>query len=562
MQSSYRSYQPITPANNKLLKKRWDQKRFYTHRMKVQNASPVIDNKPPRTYMHLHLKLKKLQVEEERLATVERDNRILLEKIGFIMRTGGRVDNINRDYIPKSLNKTKRQREILRITHENHAILKRISSKEPTYNHLQWEEEWKVNSIRGGDVKIDFSYHHYPDLSRVLNDTAASCHEISRVYSVGKSVEGRDLWVIEFSDNPGVHEPGEPEFRYVGNMHGNEAVGRELLVYLAQYLCSRYQAGDARIRQLIGQTRIHIMPSMNPDGFELAATLGPDSPRTSTSWGSYGRLNAGRIDLNRNFPDMLPVWLLQEKSQRRNHHVDIPEWYWDTQVAPETLSVILWSLSQPFVLAGSLHGGSVVVSYPFDSCGLRRFQMNVSGMQDFSYLVTNCLEMTFELSCDKYPDESELQTYWEDNKEALLSYMEAVHTGIKGFVRDGAGRGVPNATISVEDVDHDVTTASDGDYWRLLLPGTHRVTASWEGFEQTRTCAVKDGSPATVCDFSFSATTTWFASKDDVTGAITEFTITPAQSGKHASSSFSLHSNSFLRYYQILVITLIVVWSS
>jgi len=52
------------------------------------------------------------------LATIERDNRILLEKMSFVMRTRGRVDNRN-DYEHKSLNKTKRQRELLRVTHEN-----------------------------------------------------------------------------------------------------------------------------------------------------------------------------------------------------------------------------------------------------------------------------------------------------------------------------------------------------------------------------------------------------------------------------------------------------------
>jgi len=63
--------------------------------LQVKNAKPMIDNKPPETYMHLHLKLKKLQMEEERQATVERDNRILLEKMAHIMRTRGRVDNRN-----------------------------------------------------------------------------------------------------------------------------------------------------------------------------------------------------------------------------------------------------------------------------------------------------------------------------------------------------------------------------------------------------------------------------------------------------------------------------------
>merc|ERR1712222_11243 len=94
--------------------------------------------------MHLHLKLKKLQMEEERLATVERDNRILLEKMSYIMRTKGRVDNWN-SYDQKSLNKTKRQRDLLRVTHENQAILKRISSKEPHYNHDIWKQEWDQN---------------------------------------------------------------------------------------------------------------------------------------------------------------------------------------------------------------------------------------------------------------------------------------------------------------------------------------------------------------------------------------------------------------------------------
>ena len=52
-------------------------------------------------------------------------------------------------------------------------------------------------------------------------------------------------------------------------MHGNEVIGREILVNYIEVLLRNYKLVDC-IKKMVDATRIHIMPSMNPDGFERA----------------------------------------------------------------------------------------------------------------------------------------------------------------------------------------------------------------------------------------------------------------------------------------------------
>jgi hypothetical protein len=49
-----------------------------------------------------------------------------------------------------------------------------------------------------------------------------------------------------------------------------QVLGRELLLHLADHLCTSYLAGDPDTRKLVDSTRIHLIPSMNPDGWKIA----------------------------------------------------------------------------------------------------------------------------------------------------------------------------------------------------------------------------------------------------------------------------------------------------
>nr|XP_041571514.1 probable carboxypeptidase X1 [Taeniopygia guttata] len=407
------------------------------------------------------------------------------------------------------------------------------------------------------ESQLDFRHHNYKEMRKLMKRVSEECPDITRVYSIGQSSRGLRLYVMEISDNPGQHEVGEPEFRYVAGMHGNEVLGRELLLNLMEFLCREFRLGNPRVVQLVTGTRIHLLPSMNPDGYETAYKLGSEL----AGW-AMGRWTYEGIDLNHNFADLnTALWDAEDNDlvphEFPNHYIPIPEYYTfaNATVAPETRAVIAWMQRYPFVLSANLHGGELVVTYPFDMSrtywkaqeltptpddgvfrwlatvyatanlamargerrpchqhDFTRFGNIINGanwhtvagsMNDFSYLHTNCFEITVELSCDKFPHASELPHEWENNRESLLLFMEQVHRGIKGVVRDSdTEQGIPNAIISVDGINHDVRTASDGDYWRLLNPGEYEVTARAEGYEAaTQPCRVYFENVPTPCSF-------------------------------------------------------------
>ncbi|KAF6083799.1 CFAP97 domain containing 2 [Phyllostomus discolor] len=84
----------MLPCRSECLQSTWE-KAYQDHRKKVRDAQPLVDTRAPWSLSHFHLNLKKLKLEEERLSVIDRDNRLLLQKLSCIMRTRGQTDSRN-----------------------------------------------------------------------------------------------------------------------------------------------------------------------------------------------------------------------------------------------------------------------------------------------------------------------------------------------------------------------------------------------------------------------------------------------------------------------------------
>lgn len=355
-------------------------------------------------------------------------------------------------------------------------------------------------------------YHDYNELTQFLQDYSIRFPNITRLFSIGRSVQGRELWGIQITDNPQINEQGEPKFQYIANMHGDETVGRELLLELVALLCNSYGINQT-LTNLVDTTDIYIIPSMNPDGFERAS-----------------RYNGNNADLNRDFPDQF--------TDPNNSPIGRE---------PETAAVMAWVQEKNFVFGGNFHGGATCVNYPYDGlanqgqCGRsisrtpdhdlyidlsltyskfnqpmyesRSFENGITngaewyclygGMQDWNYVWNGGLHTTLEISDVKYPPAGQLAGFWEDNRDSMLAYLQKSHIGVKGRVLDRS-TGMPvQATIEVQSARgfYVYTDKDDGDYFRLLLPGTYQITATPTGRSPvTQQAVVRDGA-VTILDF-------------------------------------------------------------
>lgn len=181
-------------------------------------------------------------------------------------------------------------------------------------------------------------YQDYETLSKNLKHFAELYPNKTHLYSIGKTVENREIWVMAIANShPDHHVILRPEVKYIGLMHGNKYPSQELLYHLIHILTENSN-NDPSINYILDNMRVHILPSLNPDG-------GEKSIINCTQ--KIGRNNSNGFDLNRNFDDM---------------YFCNPE-----PLQPETHAIIEWLEDNNFILSASLHTGSFVASYGYDN---------------------------------------------------------------------------------------------------------------------------------------------------------------------------------------------------
>jgi murein tripeptide amidase MpaA len=129
-------------------------------------------------------------------------------------------------------------------------------------------------------VRLD-TYYRYADLTRVLHELAAAHPALVRLAAIGKSYEGRDIWLATVTNFATGADADKPALWVDGNIHATEVAGSAACLALLRHLTTGYGA-DPEVTRCLDTRVFYVCPRLNPDGAELALADVPKLIRSST----------------------------------------------------------------------------------------------------------------------------------------------------------------------------------------------------------------------------------------------------------------------------------------
>lgn len=138
------------------------------------------------------------------------------------------------------------------------------------------------------------TYQDYNTVNASMNSLAALRPDLAQTFTVGNSLEGRQIRGIRITGAGGT--TGKPAILFNGCQHAREWIAVMVPLYIADQFVRNYDT-DARVAALLDQFVFYIVPIVNPDGYTYSWT-------NSRLWRKNRRNNGGGsfgVDLNRNW---------------------------------------------------------------------------------------------------------------------------------------------------------------------------------------------------------------------------------------------------------------------
>ncbi|HYC76256.1 MAG TPA: M14 family metallopeptidase [Planctomycetota bacterium] len=108
-------------------------------------------------------------------------------------------------------------------------------------------------------------FYDYDETVAALNTLAAAHPDVLTLSSIGRSFEGREMWLATLAIRDGVALEARPAMWIDANVHGNEIQGTEVCLYTLWYLTERRGTSE-RVDRLLREKTLYVLPMVNPDG--------------------------------------------------------------------------------------------------------------------------------------------------------------------------------------------------------------------------------------------------------------------------------------------------------
>lgn len=118
------------------------------------------------------------------------------------------------------------------------------------------------------DSKVEIAFdrlYGYDEVVAICRRLVDAYPELLRMESVGKSVEGRDMWLVTLNNSRTGSDTSKPAMYIDANIHGNEVQGTEVVLYSIWYLTKSYGRVE-HLTRLIDRAAFYFVPMINPDG--------------------------------------------------------------------------------------------------------------------------------------------------------------------------------------------------------------------------------------------------------------------------------------------------------